>query len=183
MELYLRNVTCKDAYLLSRAVQLTQQAPQVPAVQCCRHCSLSSPSSQQGRLQGRLWQGLTICWATQHSPVSPSASLSGAQRQPQHPELRLPTRSVPTPAGDKHHQKCWVDVIHTRWFLRRSFRTALIIIRRFAVVYYKFFNLHKSLNDGDDPEVHFSILKVTKDNYAPVWSNVTYNYFCHFSCL
>lgn len=75
---------------------------------------------------------------------------------------------MPTAAGDERHQKRGVDVIHTGGFLRRSFRAALIIIRRFTVVYYEFFNLHKSLNDGDDPEVHFRILKGTKNIYFSV---------------
>lgn len=82
--------------------------------------------------------------------------------------LHFLTSSVPTPPWNKCHQKCWMNVIYTSWFLRGSFRTALLIIGRLAIVYYKFFNLHKSLYDGYNPEVHFSILKVTKNIYAPV---------------
>lgn len=76
--------------------------------------------------------------------------------------LHFLTSSVPTPPWNKCHQKCWMNVIYTSWFLRGSFRTALLIIGRLTIVYYKFFNLHKSLYDGYNPEVHFSILKVIK---------------------
>lgn len=112
--------------------------------------------------------------------VLSSASLSSVQEQSQCLELCLPTSSVPTPAWNKCHQKCWMNVIYTSWFLRRSFRTALIIIRRFTVVYYKLFNLHKSLYDGYNPEVHFSILKVTKNIYILFGSTLHLQLFLSF---
>lgn len=175
MELYLWTVTSKDAF---SAPKETSEAHLVTA--------LSNSCVVLYVLQPFLvWAGMAIVYTlvtvdyllsnTAFHQVSSFASLSSTQEQSQYLELRLPTSSVPTPAWNKCHQKCWMNIIYTSWFLRRSFRTALIIIRRFTIVYYKFFNLHKSLYDGYNPEVHFSILKVTKKHLHSCWFYITYN--------
>lgn len=176
MELYLGNVACKDAFSApgqsSEAHSAATPSNSCAVLEALQPLLSLLPAGKAAvqtltLLNNSALPSFMICTPPQCSETTPV------------PRTVIFTSSVPTPARDECHQKCWVNVIYTRWFLRRSLRTALVIIRRFTVVYHKFFNLHKSLNDGDNPEVHFSILKVTKN----CWSDVTCNYFCHFSCF
>lgn len=57
-------------------------------------------------------------------------------------------------SGDEGHGEAGVNVVHAAELLEGRVWAAPLLIGAIVVVHHQLFHLHKSLDDGDQPEVH-----------------------------
>lgn len=81
------------------------------------------------------------------------------------------TCSVPASAGDEGHQEPRVDFVHAGGLLRGRLRAALLLVRCVVIVHHKFLDLHKALDDGDDPKVRLRGLETRGTAQGPLTSH------------